>query len=82
MTLRSSFVIIPDSLLNAAYRVSLRRPGAELHAGCSPPPHWPGAFGAEHRPARVNIYQTNDEKNKTIGISNKNIKLDFFAIIN
>ena len=70
MTLRSSFVIIPDSLLNTAYRVSLRGPGAELHAGCSPPPpHWPSAFGAEHRPARVNINEANDEK--TIGICNK-----------
>ena len=36
-----------------------------------------GALGAEHRPARVNIYQTNDEK--TIGRSDKNVKLDFFC---
>ena len=71
------------TLSNVSFCLSLRGPSAELHAGCSPPPpvSWPGAFGAEHPPAWVIIYQTNDEK--TIGRSDKKRQTwFFFAIIN
>ena len=40
--------MISDALSNAAYRVSLRGPGAELDGVFKHPR--PGAFGAEHWP--------------------------------
>ena len=39
-----------DALPNAAYRVSLHGPGAELQGVFKHPPR-PGAFGAEQRPS-------------------------------
>ena len=42
--------MIFDALVNAAYRVPLHGPEAELEGGgCSNTPQ-PSAFGAEHRP--------------------------------
>ena len=41
--------MIIDALSNAAYRVSLHGPWAELEAGVQPPPR-PGAFGVKQRP--------------------------------
>ena len=46
MAWASISVMILDALSNAAYRVSLRGPGAKLDGASKHP--WPGAVGAEH----------------------------------
>ena len=62
---RSSFVMIFDALSNAAYRVSLRGPGAELDGGVQTSPaggrsntHRPARSAPNTAPARVNNAET------------------------
>ena len=70
--------MIFDALSNAAYRVSLHGPGAELERGCSNTPN-PARSAPSTVPARVNFAVIINLKAKGIGTATVKVSLSLFV---